>query len=374
VPEQVVASIRQALNAQDVAQVAAGLAQAAAIFDAAPNGLDAVEHGKELQDAAVTFRELVTDRGLDVNAAAAEVLRSRDPDQRRKAKELDDAWDALMKDTLTHEPFFQLRDVLKEFDFGLFAGGAPAGGVTPDQVAALTADYVGAAERAFKGPANGDEGVARQIALTELLGAVGSDGRRRGGIYGVSEVSGQRVLMKFPPESYYPERNGGHGYIRDLALKDAREAFPEAQNVMLRPLPETASDVRARRAPKYYLFYQRPDAIWDLMPGEFGIEAEPLAALSSLDAEEREIRFAIERQAEEARAANPGPRVFVLNARPSVDPALAQRLEDVRRRRNETLGKPASELEFSDSFMDEIRTYQEQQGFGAFGAQIGARP
>src|SRR5690606_18347135 len=85
VPDAVVADVRRNLAGTDVGQVAAGLSQAAALLDAAPNGLAAVTHGNELADAAAMYREMVAGRGLSIEEAAAEVIRNRDPAQRQKA-------------------------------------------------------------------------------------------------------------------------------------------------------------------------------------------------------------------------------------------------------------------------------------------------
>lgn len=360
VPPPVVAAVRRNLAASDAAMVAAGLSQAAGLYDVAPNGLAAVEHGKELSDAAATYRELVNGRGLSIEQAAAEVMRNRDPAQRQKAEVLDTAWKQAVKDEV-----FRVDDVLAAFDGGLFGGGRPSSGVTPAQQAALTADYLAAAERHFKGQANGDPALARQMAVSEMTS-----------LYGVSEVSGARVLMKYAPEKFFPPRGGGHGYVRDLALKDARALLPDASNVMLVATPQTAQDVRAGRAPRYDLFYQTGDGVWDMAPDLFTIGPEEVTALDALDSEERAIRFQLERQAAEHRRANPRAPAAAGGMVPLVqmlgdavtgqgfvpDAALTDQLQDVRSRRDTLLGRPE---EFSRSYQDEIDAYQRQLESGS---------
>lgn len=289
VPPPVVATVRQSLNANDVAAVAAGLQQAAALYDVAPDSIATVENGKDIQDAAATYREM-SNRGLSAEQAAAEVIRLRDPAQKQKADLLDPAWDQAVKDKA-----FKVDDVLAAFDGGWFGGGYPSAGVTPQQSAALEADYLSAAERHFKGAANGDTALAKALAVEDIKRT-----------YGVSETSGARTLMKFAPELYFPARAGGHGYIRDLAMQDARSIYPEAANIMLVATPaETAADVQAGRAPRYDLYYQRPDGVWDLAPDLFTIDPKADAELSRLDSEEARLKFEAARQLKEQQDAMP---------------------------------------------------------------------
>src|SRR5690606_22743018 len=130
-----------------------------------------------------TYDELVNGRGLTAEQAAQRVVESRDPQRRKTADQLDPLWDELMKDTATTDPFFRVHDVVNAIE------GAATAGVTPAQEQALLGDYLEAAERAFKGPAQGDPELARRLALDEMRG-----------LYGVSHVSGQAALMKYPPE------------------------------------------------------------------------------------------------------------------------------------------------------------------------------
>lgn len=290
VPAPVVATVRQGLAANDVNAVAAALQQSAALYDAAPDGVATVENGKDLMDAATTYRALVGGRGLSVAEAAAEVIKNRDPAQKLKADQLEPGWKQAVKDDA-----FKVEDVLKAFDGGFFGGGYPSAGITPQQSAALTADYLAAAERNYMGKANGDVALARSLAVEEMKRT-----------YAVSETSGRRVLMKYAPELFFPARGGGHGYIRDLALADAKSIDPEATNVMLVSTPtETAADVRAGRAPRYDLYYQRPDGVWDLAPGLFTVDPNVDAQLSSLDTEETRLRLEAARELKRQQEAMP---------------------------------------------------------------------
>lgn len=288
VPKPVVADVRQSLASNDPAMVATGLTQAAALFDTAPMALDSVENGAELRAAAATYAELVGGRGLSVDQAAQHVIAMRDPANVAKAEVLEKAWDQAVKDNK-----FVVNDVLAAFDPSPFPGG-PSAGLTPAQEAGLAADYLAAAERAFTGQANGDVGIARQIALAEMKRT-----------YGVTRSGGTETVMKYPPENFYPPINGSQDYIRDMALSDARGIDPNASNVMLLSGSETAADIRAGNPPRYNLMYQRPDGVWDMAPGMFMVDAPAIQNLSANESAYRAERFAIERAYESELAALP---------------------------------------------------------------------
>lgn len=358
VPEPLVADVRRNLSSSKPEEVAIGLSQAAALYDTVPQALGGVANGKELIDAAATYNELVNGRGLSADQAAAEVIAMRDPANKRRTEDLKANWSQAVKDEV-----FSVNDVKAAFDGGLFGGGQPAAGVNPAQEAALTSDYLAAAERAFMGPANGDPGIAKQIALTEM--------RRT---YGVSDTSGQRALMKYPPENFYPAIEGDQSYIRDLVLKDAKSLDPGASNAMLVPTPETAQDVRAGVQPRYNLMYQRPDGVWDIAPDLFTVGQEEVASLKALATEERQIKFEMERAVQDQRAATPGFGGTVFTPQPSTLTGLDEkkaRLDEIAAEREGVKGKEAPADQFSPGFMDQIKQYQGREGFGAFGAPIG---
>lgn len=346
IPAPVVAGVRQKLSSDKPSDVAAGMQEAAALFDTAPQALDAVEHGKELREAAATYSELVNGRGMSAEQAAAHVLTLRDPAQKRRDEDLKSAWNAAVKDDV-----FKLSDVTAEFDGGLFVG-QPSGGVTPGQQAALNADYLAAAERAFKGPAQGDAGIARRMAVEEMKRT-----------YGVSSVSGSRALMKYPPENFYPARAGGHEYIRDMALKDARSVVPQASNVMLVSTPDTAQDVRSGKLPRYDIYVQDANGAWDLLPDQFTVGNEELRSLNTLDSEERRLRFEIDRAHQEflsSRGVGGGKIDYSVKRRDMS--AEEQRLREIEAERRGVLGRPEEE---TDDLQQDVDAYQLQYEAGA---------
>ncbi|MBN9306837.1 MULTISPECIES: hypothetical protein [unclassified Devosia] len=359
VPKAVVASVRLGLNSNDKGKVAAALQQSAALADTAPNALAAMDHGKELLDAAATFSELVDGQGKSVEEAATFVVDQRNPAKKAEAQVLKDGWTKAAKS-------FAVSDVLAAFGDNWLPGG-PVAGLNPGQEAALTADYLGAAERAFTGPAHGDANIAKTMALQEMHRA-----------YGISSVSGQPVITKFPPENFYPAIDGSQSYIRDLAMKDARSIVPNATNVMLVATPETAQDVRAGQPPRYNLMYQLPSGVWDMVPSMFAVSGDELRQLSALSAEEHQILFEGHRAHDSAEHGNGLPANSVtaiplliwnriLSAPLKGDDVRAAALADVQRRRSQLLGAPAAPYPMSPDLQQRLADYQAKNGFG--GAQ-----
>lgn len=328
VPKAAVADVRQGLNATAVADVASAMEQAANLYDVAPRGLDAVEHGKELRDAALMYQELVNGQGLPVTVAAQRLIDSRDPAKVQAATVLDARWKVESKN-------LGINDVLGAFGDNFLPGG-PNAGLLPLQQDALLADYMNAAERAFNGPANGDMAIARMMALDEIKKS-----------YGVSRVSGSDALTKFPPENFFPPRSGGHGYLRDMVLRDARTLLPGATNVMLIAGSETAQDVRAGTPPRYNLLYQRPDGAWDMAPELWTVDPGELQELAAIDTERRRLQFEIARETNlNVQPGRPSPLAlpapFASSAAPTRIDENRARLVDLDQQQQQLLGTAPS--------------------------------
>lgn len=338
IPKDLVSDVRMGLASSSPQDVAESMQFAAMLADRAPMALGNVANGQDIREAAATYAELVGNQGMSVDQAAARVIEMRDPANIAKAEVLKTIFDQAVKDDK-----FRVADVLGSFGANWFGG--PAAGVTPYQEAALTSDYLLAAERALKGPAHGDVAIARTMALAEIKQT-----------YSVSSVSGREVLMKFAPEALYPPINGSQSYIRDLALADARSFAPDVANVMLMANSETAADVRAGKPPKYDLWAILPDGVIELVPGQFVVDQASMANLSRLETEERKTRFEIDRAYNEAlRARQNDPLLNALETAPGglIDPpspadivpgyaGYEARLTDIELQRRNALGQNAT--------------------------------
>lgn len=281
IPDQMIAAVRHDLNSTDGRAVAAALEQSAVLMIAAPQAVAHLDNAQEIEEAAATYTALIDQRGMSLEEAAAHVMEMRKPENKRDAELLKSAWTEAAKG-------LGIGDVLSAFGDNILPGG-PVAGLTPLQQEAVLADYLSAAEAAFKGPAQGDVGIARSMALAEIKRT-----------YGISTVSGQEVITAYPPEMFYPPVGGSHDYIREMAFADVRQFAPDAQNVMLTAVPETAQDVRSGKPPRYALTFVRPDGVIDQVPGLFVVDTDQLQQLATLDTEERRLNFEIKRQYESA--------------------------------------------------------------------------
>jgi GH24 family phage-related lysozyme (muramidase) len=337
IPKELVAGVRMGLASTGTNQVAQSMQLAAMLVDKAPVAVGAMANAKDIQDAAAIYAELVGNQGMSVEQAAYQMVQKRLPENTAKAADLKPLWDRALTDDQ-----FKIGDVLGAFGDNPLPGG-PVAGVTPHLEAALTSDYLRAAETAFNGAANGDVNLARSMALAELKRT-----------YGVSRVSGSEAIVKFPPEGYYPPINGSHDYIRDLALADARSITPRAGNVMLVATPETSQDVRGGKPPRYNLFYQSPEGVWDMAPSLFMVDQDSLGSLAKLDSEERQVKFEMGRLYEQAMRTRQNDPVLstiertmggMITPKPAdVVPGYAEyeaRLLDINLRRRNALGQSA---------------------------------
>lgn len=358
VPDAVVADVRRSLGSSNPTAVAEGLDRAARLYDLAPQALSTVSNGKEIADAAIKYDELVNGQGLNAADAAQRMIAERDPANQKRREVLKPIWDQAIKDKQ-----FKIEDLSPTFE------GATTG-LTPEQQGAVLSDYMGAVERAFMGPAQGDIAIARRIAVEEM-----------DNIYGVSEVSGQRAAMKFPPEKFYPPIEGSTSYVRDLAIKDARGIDPAVSNVMLTPTDQTAQDVRAGRAPRYDLWYQQPDGVWAIAPGLFEVGQDEIAQLTKLGADERAIKFKLAREEKERQAAQPlygsggktipiygGGQGLTPPAEPVVSPEDAARLQAIEAERLKVLDKqPMAPVETPDQEAERRWMELQSETFGSMG-------
>ena len=327
VPPSVTADLRQKLNSNNPSDVAMGLQQSAALYDATPATFDASDNGAEVREAATTYNELVNVKGLTPEQAAQRLIDQRAPENVAKAKVLDERWKA--KET---QKAVNVGDLLAKFDDTPgWATDSPKAGLENGQIDALGAIYAETVERHFKGAmANGDLEVAKRLAFEEMDDT-----------FGVSRVSGEPILMAYNPEKFYqalptsadPNAPATHDWLNTMALNAARTVLPTAGRVQLMSDPTiTTEDVRANRPPRYILRYQdATTGAWDVMSEVFSISPPELKEIQDAIAEERRLRLEIsimEGDLREGTSSPLSPRVTVQNPlgiglqpNPAFDPA-----------------------------------------------------
>lgn len=274
IPRQIVADVRQDINSQSVPDIARGLERAARLYQIAPSAMEAIDNGKDLKDAALTFGSMVYDRGLSTEQAAKRWAEMHSPEAMAKAERLKAPAQAFLK-TLS------VSDVTGALDQSWIPfRGTPSPGLTADQQLAVMSDYSRIAEEKFL-ETGGDAALAKKMALNEIAGPKG--------LYGVSSVSGEAVVTKYPVEHFLPAVNGSWDYVREAAqidvaayLGDKLSGVSEIpapgglgtlqvrtaqRRIMLASTKETADDIRAGRSPRYRLYFQDDNGAWDEVAG-----------------------------------------------------------------------------------------------------------
>jgi len=318
VPKTLAAELRQGLASTQPSVAGAGMERAARLYQIAPSSMATGDNASALKDAAIAYQEYVYGRGMSRDEAGQRWVDLHSPEALERKQRLKEP----AKDFLKTLAVF---DVTGALDTSILPFTDPDAGLTMDQQTAIMSDYAKIAEEKFI-IAGGDADLAKKLALADMSK-----------LYGVSEVSGSDTVMKFPPEKYYPAVGGDHAYIRAAALADIKTVAPDAENVMLTPTKETADDIRLGRPPRYGILYQRPDGVWDQIPGQrFSIPADELSRQigeerqMQLDSARRTNAAAIETQDREAEA----QRAYdeALQSTVGTDAMKAQAASDARQR------------------------------------------
>jgi hypothetical protein len=186
VPQPVVNNMRQGLSSQDPAQVAAAAQTAQRISQLNPAALGRRDGGSEVQKSADDFTHMVNDLNMSPTDAAKRLIDLRDPKAQQTRKALEPAAKEFIKSLAD-------VDIASEFKTG-FLGGTPSLGITPEQEFGIKADFNAIAEDMFYAK-NGDAELAKNAALQQMKV-----------LYGVSDLAGNHVLMKHPPERYWPQQ------------------------------------------------------------------------------------------------------------------------------------------------------------------------
>lgn len=282
VPASAMDELRAAGFSNDPTKLASAATIAASVMAQNPMAFDPYPGGAEMTNLGTAFAHLVNDRGMTSQEAAQHLIDARKPENVRTAKELAPAAGAFVKKLST-------ADVVNPLTSGGFLGigaSTPLAGYTPAMEASMLGDYTEIAKEYFLGDAHGDEGVAKALALKDMSR-----------LYGVSTVSNTPVLMKYPPEKYYPPIDGTVDYLKGAALHQAAEDYkaqgfkaeigPDKKirsdqnaaeaaghagvlDARLVATPETASDIRNHAAPRYELQYSHlvdGQEIWETVHG-----------------------------------------------------------------------------------------------------------
>lgn len=205
-----------------------------------------------------------------------------------------------------------LQNLLDEFGPG-FATTDPFGSQMLERDFALLF-----AENYAKYP---DEKLARAAAVEQLKK-----------VYGPTSVSGDEVLMRYPPEQVYPPFQNSHDYLRETLVRDF--ALPEGSKFFLVSDTKTEQQVRSGQMPSYVVMLQDSDGVFypaDAPTGQenaagrsrlarisFPITAEMQSSALDQTVKERQIM----QLAEDAQRLE-----IELSVTPPADPAVREQLQ-----------------------------------------------
>jgi hypothetical protein len=279
VPEQTFNAIRKGLSSQDVAEVEVAAQMAQRIATINPAALARRDSGSQVRDIADDFSYYVNSLNLSPTEAAARLAERNDPNKVRERKVLEPAAREFRKAV-------EKDDVADIFDDSWTSD--PAVGFNAQQALGIQADYLAMAEEQFY-KSGGDPELAKNRAQEEM---------KR--LYGVTRMTGSPVVMKHPPERYWPaaqpsgldERLLGSpfGWAKSQLGEDiyaidpkiphtfelsnqpdgTQKALPkiDMSKVQLIATPETDRMVKRGELPAYQVLYTDENGLLQTIPGK----------------------------------------------------------------------------------------------------------
>jgi hypothetical protein len=253
VPQPVVNSIRKGLSSTNPAEVMAAAQTAQRISSSDPAALARRDGGGEAQKAADDFKHYVNNLNLAPADAARRLVEANDPEKKVARKATEPAAKEFVKS-------LEKEGLANQFDT-LF-GSEPELGFTPGQALGIQAEFIAIAEDQFYA-ANGDPEIAKNRAVEEM---------KR--LYGVTELTGRKLVMKHPPERHWPKFEVA-GAAQSLAYpaqlqNDIRALDPTADmnSVQLVTTPETDAMVKRGEEPGYAVVYTDANGVLQTIPGK----------------------------------------------------------------------------------------------------------
>jgi GH24 family phage-related lysozyme (muramidase) len=229
-----------------------------------PDIFASVADGKQLTDAANTFRHYVYDRGMTAADATKRIMEERTPEYEQKVRaklKSDDVNDAVKKN-------LSVNDIRSAFDPS-FLGLAPNPQLTfsPEMRVRAMGDYEEIFREKFL--KNGDVSLSKTLALEEMKKT-----------WGVTSVSGTKTVMKYPPERSQAyagiENPAEHIAMQAVsAIKDMNGIDAERSKIRLDEVKSTGERYMQGLPPTYVLSYVDKNGHVQTIPKQF--YADPAA-------------------------------------------------------------------------------------------------
>jgi len=243
VPDSAISALRASAVNGTPEQRTFALETAANLLREKPGALEASEKSRALRDDAQLYETFTLDAGLPAQEALARIAELRTPEfaKRREAlkKEVAETGSVSVMSGLSPS------DITSDYD-GWFTA-EPALGGSPRQASLVYDTYRGLVKDHYI--RTGDIEIAKSMAKKDLKRT-----------YDVSEVTGQRRLMRHPPEKYYQPiepragKEASYDYFSDqlaAAVKERAGKDVPAGDIFIEPVEQTNDDVRAGRLPGY---------------------------------------------------------------------------------------------------------------------------
>jgi len=282
VPATAAISMRGALTSGNAQRVEAALQTAANLVanDKHPDIFAGVEGGKDLTEAGWNFRNLVYGRGMTAADAARKIMEENAPgyEWTGKAKIKPEDVDQVVRKNLSD------GDIRSAFDPS-FLGLArnPDLAFSPEARLRAMGDY----ETAFRDHfmKNGDVSRSKELALAEMKRT-----------WGVTNVNGSKVVMKFPPERarVYAGIDNVSEHIGAQAVEAVKEAngvdVPRSK-IRLHETRRTGERYVRGETPTYTLSYEDKDGVIQTIPRAFYADPQRMreATTAQRAAESRKI-------------------------------------------------------------------------------------
>jgi hypothetical protein len=204
-PKPVVESLQGLADSNDPKKQVIAYTAVANIIDNHPQAFAQYDGAKKMLQEADIYRDAV-ESGLTPDQAIAKITALNNPDHKKLVKGSEKEADAFLK-TLTSSTIAHL------FDTSLLPFNDPALDIKTAQGRLAVLEFQELAKDAFD--TYGDTDIATKIA--------GAQFKRS---YGVSTINGQKEVMLYPPEYFYPEVGGSRDYIRSQAEEVALKSAP----------------------------------------------------------------------------------------------------------------------------------------------------
>lgn len=213
VPQSTLNQLRAGAESQVPSEVEAALQTASRFSQVNPSALSRRDGGSAVQKKVDDFDYYVNSLNLSPSEAAKRIAEQNDPNKIRERKALEPAAKEFRKQ-------IENTDIGSMFDDSWLPFNDPKVGFTEMQAAGIAADYLAIAEEQFYA-SGGNPELAKNRANAEM---------KR--LYGATEITGTKTVMKYPPEKFWPAKaddNDPYGYVKDQLINDLAAMFPDDQ-------------------------------------------------------------------------------------------------------------------------------------------------